>query len=118
MATAWSNRARAAGLLLLAGTDVGNPYVIAGWSLHRELELLVEAGLSPLAALQAATLNPARFLEATDSLGTVAEGKLAELVLLDANPLADIRNTRRIRAVVRNGKLYDRTALGALLTRN
>jgi imidazolonepropionase-like amidohydrolase len=108
----------AAGLPLLAGTDVGNPYVVAGWSLHRELELLVEAGLTPLAALQTATLNPARFLEATDSLGSVAEGKLADLVLLDANPLVDIRATRRIRAVVKNGRLYDRAALDALMARN
>ena len=104
-----------AGVPMLAGTDVGNPLLVPGYSLHRELELLVQAGLPPLAALQAATINPARFLNATDSLGTVAPGKLADLVLLDADPLVDIGNTRRIRAVVVNGRLLDRTALDAML---
>ena len=105
----------AAGVPILAGTDVGNPFVIPGWSLHHELELLVGAGLTPLAALQAATLNPARFLDATDSMGTVAPGKLADLVLLEANPLTDIRNSRRIRGVMINGRYYDRAALDTLL---
>jgi imidazolonepropionase-like amidohydrolase len=104
-----------AGVPMLAGTDVGNPLLIPGYSLHRELRLLVQAGLTPLAALQTATVNPARFLNASDSLGTVAPGKLADLVLLDADPLADIGNTRRIRAVVVNGRLLDRTALDAML---
>jgi imidazolonepropionase-like amidohydrolase len=103
-----------AGVPMLAGTDVGNPLLIPGYSLHRELELLVRAGLTPLAALQAATINPARFLNATDSLGTVAPGKLADLVLLDADPLAAIANTRRIRAVVVNGRLLDRAALDTM----
>lgn len=105
----------AAGVPLLAGTDAGNPFVVPGHALHHELAMLVEAGLSPLAALQAATLNPARFLGATDSLGTVAEGKVADLVLLDADPLVDIRNTRRIRAVIVNGRYFDRAALDAML---
>lgn len=104
-----------AGVPLLAGTDVGNPFVVPGFSLHTELEMLVRAGLSPLAALQAATVNPARFLAATDSLGTVEPGKLADLVLLDADPLADIRNTARIRAVITNGRYLDRAALDAML---
>jgi imidazolonepropionase-like amidohydrolase len=104
-----------AGVPILAGTDVGNPFLVPGYNLHRELELLVRAGLTPLAALQAATLNPARFLKATHSLGTVAPGKLADLVLLDANPLADIEATRRIQAVVVNGRLLDRRALDTLL---
>jgi imidazolonepropionase-like amidohydrolase len=106
-----------AGVPILAGTDVGNPFVVPGWSLHRELELLVEAGLSPLEALRAATLNPAIYLEATDSLGTIAAGKLADLVLLEANPLDDIRNTRRIRAVIINGRYLDRQALDTLVGR-
>ena len=105
---------RAARVPMLAGTDVGNPFVVPGWSLHHELALLVDAGLTPLEALQTATLNPARFLEATDSLGTVAPGKLADLVLLDANPLADIRNSRTIRGVMINGRWHDRAALDAL----
>lgn len=100
---------------LLAGTDVGIPGQVPGISLHQDLELLVEAGLTPLEALRAATLNPATVLGTTDSLGTVEEGKLADLVLLDANPLEDITNTRRIRAVVANGRLYRRADLDRLL---
>lgn len=105
----------AAGVPILAGTDLHNPYIYPGFSLHDELELLVESGLPPLAALRAATLNPALYFGATDSLGTVAPGKLADLVLLDADPLADIRNTRKIQAVVLDGRLLDRAALDALL---
>jgi hypothetical protein len=106
----------AAGVGVLAGSDASNePYVYAGGGLHEELALLVATGLTPLQALQAATLNPARFLEATDSLGAVAPGRVADLVLLDANPLDDIRNTRRIRAVVQRGRWLDRAALDALL---
>jgi imidazolonepropionase-like amidohydrolase len=79
--------------------------------------LLTEAGLTPLEAIQAATLNPAKFFHATDSLGTVGAGKIADLVLLDANPLVDIHNTTRIRAVVANGRYFDRVALDALIAR-
>jgi imidazolonepropionase-like amidohydrolase len=103
------------GVVLLAGTDVGVPLQVPGMSLHVELERLVEAGLTPLAALQTATLNPARVLKTVDSLGTVDTGKLADLVLLDANPLDDIRNTQKIRAVVANGHLYRRSDLDQLL---
>ena len=99
---------------LLAGTDAGALYTYPGSSLHDELAQLVRAGLTPAAALRAATLGPAEFLDATDSLGTVAAGKLADLVLLDADPLADIRNTRSIRAVVLRGRLFGREALDAL----
>ena len=97
------------------GTDVGNPWLAAGFSLHDELTLFVQAGMPPLAALQTATINPARYLGALDSLGTIAEGKIADLVLLDANPLDDIRNTRRIRAVIVNGCILTRAALDSLL---
>jgi len=76
---------------------------------------MVAEGLSPLTALQSATLNPAKFLHATDSLGTGAAGKLADLVLLDANPLADVTNTTTIRAAVANGRYYDRAALDRIL---
>jgi imidazolonepropionase-like amidohydrolase len=106
-----------AGVPLLAGSDVNNPHVFPGFALHDELALFVEAGLSPEAALTAATVSPARYFGATDSLGTIAVGKLADLVLLDADPLADIRNTRRIRAVVLNGRLLERTDLIRLLAR-
>ncbi len=103
------------GIGLLAGTDAILPQVYPGFSLHDELGLLVKAGLSPLAALQTATLNPARFLGLEKTLGTVEKGKLADLVLLEANPLADINNTKRISAVVANGHLFDRLALDKVL---
>jgi hypothetical protein len=104
-----------AGVTLLAATDVGVPLQIPGLGLHRELMRLVEAGLTPLEALQAATLNPARVLHLADSLGTVEAGKLADLVLLDANPLEDISNTRRISVVVADGRVYRRPDLDRLL---
>jgi imidazolonepropionase-like amidohydrolase len=104
-----------AGVSLLAGTDVLNPYVLPGFSLHDELQLLVQAGLTPLAALQAATISPARFFAATDSMGTIAVGKVADLVLLEADPLRDISNTTRIRAVIARGRLYGRRGLDAIL---
>jgi imidazolonepropionase-like amidohydrolase len=107
-----------AGVLLLAGTDVGVPFQVPGIGLHVELERLVEAGLTPLKALQTATLNPARVLEMADSLGTIERGKLADLVLLDANPLEDIRNTQKVRAVVADGRLYRRADLDQLLARS
>jgi uncharacterized protein (TIGR02246 family) len=106
---------RDAGVTLLAATDVGVPFQVPGISLHVELERLVEAGLTPLEALQAATLNPARVLGLDDSLGTVQAGKLADLILLDANPLEDISNTQRIRTVIADGQLYRRTDLDELL---
>jgi imidazolonepropionase-like amidohydrolase len=106
---------RDAGVGLLARTDVSNPYMVPGFSLHEELATLVRAGLTPLEALQAATLNPARSLAGTDSLGTVEPGRVADLVLLDANPLEDIESIRRVRAVVLAGHYVDRPALDAML---
>jgi hypothetical protein len=106
-----------AGVVLLAATDVGIPMLVPGLSLHEELALLVEAGLTPLEALRTATVNPARVLGLADSLGTIEAGKLADLVLLDANPLADIANTRRIRAVVADGRLFRRADLDQLLAK-
>jgi imidazolonepropionase-like amidohydrolase len=100
---------------LLVGTDA--PGVAPGWSVHEEMRLLVTAGLSPMDAIRAATLSPARYLGASDSLGAVATGRVADLVLLDANPLTDIRNSRRIRAVIANGRVFDRAALDGLLPR-
>jgi imidazolonepropionase-like amidohydrolase len=104
-----------AGVRFLAGTDLANPYIYPGFSLHDELVSLVAAGFTPAEALRAATLDPARYLGATDSLGSIEPGKRADLVLLDANPLEDIRNTTKIAAVVAAGRLYDRAALQKLL---
>ena len=103
------------GVKILAGTDSAAPYVFPGFSLHEELALLVQAGLTPMEALQTATRNPAEFLSKLDSQGTIVVGKNADLLLLDANPLDDLRNTQKIRAVVIRGKLLDRTALDQLL---
>ena len=102
--------AHRAGVKILAGTD----YIVAGIDLHRELEQLVAAGLSPAEALRTATTHPARYMGLAHEYGTVETGKVADLLLLEANPLDDIRNTRRIRAVVFNGNLYDRAALDGL----
>jgi imidazolonepropionase-like amidohydrolase len=106
---------RRAGVEFLAGTDVLNPYCFPGFSLHDELGLLVEAGLSPLEALQAATINPARFLGKDKELGTVEKGKIADLVLLAANPLDDIGNSRKIEAVVLSGKLLPKAEIEKML---
>jgi hypothetical protein len=104
-----------AGVKLLAGTDAPRAFVYPGFSVHDELALLVQCGLSPLEALRTATYNPAEYLGALDSLGTIGEGKLADLVLLDANPLLDIRNTTRIAVVIANGRVFDSAARAALL---
>jgi imidazolonepropionase-like amidohydrolase len=106
-----------AGVPILAGTDAMNPGCFPGFSIHDELALLVDAGLSPLAALQAATRNAAQFMGQIDSRGTIEVGKIADLVLLDQDPLADIHNTRSVRAVVLNGKLYPRETLNVMLLR-
>src|SRR5579871_4203143 len=103
------------GVKILAGTDSAAPYVFPGSSLHEELALLVKAGLTPMEALQAATRNPAEFLGQLDSQGTIAVGKDADLLLLDANPLADIHNTEKIRAVVLRGScLIERLSTACL----
>ena len=102
-----------AGVPLLVGTDA--PGVAPGWSVHEELRLFVRAGLTAADALRAATLEPARYLRAADSLGTIAAGRRADLVLLDADPLADIRSTTRIRAVIAGGRVLERATLDALL---
>ena len=104
-----------AGVPMLAGTDVGNAFCFPGFSLHDELALLVESGLTPLAALQAATSNAAILMDATDRYGSVAKGKIADLVLLDADPLQDIHNTSKISEVFLDGKEFNRTALDEIL---
>ncbi|MHC4993623.1 MAG: amidohydrolase family protein [Planctomycetota bacterium] len=104
-----------AGVRFLAGTDTANPFCLPGFSLHDEMALLVDAGLSEMEALQAATRNPAEFMGRLGDLGTVEPGKLADLVLLDANPLEDIDHTTRIASVVFNGRHFERGFLDAIL---
>ncbi|HEY7290856.1 MAG TPA: amidohydrolase family protein [Vicinamibacterales bacterium] len=96
-----------AGVPIVAGTDEGVP----GYSLHREIELYVEAGLTPIEALQAATMVPARVMKLQNELGTIEKGKRADLVVLDANPLERIQNVRRTRWTISGGRVYDAAAL-------
>lgn len=104
-----------AGVPIMAGTDAMNPYCFPGFSLHDELALMVEAGMTPLAVLQAATINPAKFLGRTAEMGTVEAGKIANLLLLRADPLADIHNTTQIQAVWLQGRYFDQPALARML---
>ncbi len=105
-----------AGVPFMAGTDTAaGVHIFPGFSLHQELALFVKAGLTPMEALQTATLNPAKFLGDTADMGTVEKGKIADLVLLDANPLDDINNTRKIRAVVLAGQYFSRAQLDEML---
>jgi imidazolonepropionase-like amidohydrolase len=94
---------------------MADPYVFPGFSLHDELEWLVKSGFTPLQALQAATFNPALFLGRLDNYGVVEREHAADLVLLDANPLQDIHNTRKIFGVVLDGKYYSRGGLDKML---
>jgi imidazolonepropionase-like amidohydrolase len=105
------------GVNMLAGSDCGasNNFAWPGWSLHEELAAFVEAGLSPLDALKLATRSAARFLKEESERGTIEKGKIADLVLLDANPLEDIRNTQKIAGVMVRGKWHDRRALDRIL---
>jgi imidazolonepropionase-like amidohydrolase len=109
------HRAQTLGLRLLAGTDITIPYTYPGFSLHDELKLFVEAGLSPMQALETATTNPALFLGLSKTWGRVEPGYTANLVLLTADPSADISNTEKIDAVILNGKFLDRTQLDQML---
>jgi imidazolonepropionase-like amidohydrolase len=105
-----------AGVPFMAGTDTApGVYIVPGFSLHDELANFVEAGFTPMESLQTATSNPAKFLGMEGGFGSVEAGKVADLVLLGANPLEDIRNTQRIEAVVANGRLFDRVALDQIL---
>ena len=104
-----------AGVKMLAATDALVWYVFPGFSLHDELGLFVQAGLSPMEALQTATRNPAIYLGLSDMVGTVEQGKQADLVLLEANPLENISNTKRIAAVVVNGMLIPKVSLDKML---
>ena len=107
-----------AGVMFLAGTDIGlNNPVLPGVGLHQELELLVESGFTPLEALETATKNPATYFGVTNQLGTLEVGKVADIVMLDANPLADIRNTQKVRAVIMRGRYFSRADLDGMLER-
>jgi hypothetical protein len=104
-----------AGVSFLAGTDTPNPFCFPGFSIHDELALLVQAGFSPLEALQTATINPAKFWGLDKDLGTIEQGKFADMVLLSGNPLNDISNTKRIAAIIIRGKLIKRDEADAML---
>ena len=108
---------RRGGIEFLAGTDVPVPYGFPGFTLHDELAILVQAGFTPMEALQAATRNPARFLDREKEIGTIEKGKIADLVLLNANPLQDIGNTQKIEAVVVAGRLIPKSELVEMLAK-
>ena len=104
-----------AGVRFMAGSDGPDPFVFPGFSLHDELELLVQNGFTPAQVLEAATTNPATFMEKSGKYGSIEKSHSADLVLLEANPLEDIRNTRKIAAVVLGGKYYPRAELDKML---
>ena len=105
------------GVRLLVGTDGVTDYCLPGFGVHDELQRLVDAGLTPLEALQAATLEPAEYLSRTNDFGAIAAGKIADLVLLNDSPLSDISHTTTIRGVIRGGRYLDRAALDRMLSR-
>ena len=101
---------------VMAGTDCPIFFLTPGFSLHRELEVLVErAGLDPIEAIKTATYNPALYFDIEDDLGTIETGKIADLLILHANPLDNIRNTTTIHTVIKDGYVHDRTDLDSLL---
>ncbi len=104
-----------AGVPIGAGTDTPIGFAAPGYSLHSELEMLVRAGLSPMEALRAATIRPAEFFSLEDEMGTIEPGRLADLVLLEGNPLDDITLTRSVQAVVTKGEFLSRSELDALV---
>ena len=99
------------GIKLAVGTDAGNPAVFFGPSVHREMELMVEAGIPPAEVIKAATANAAEILGKGDKLGTISRGKLADILVVEGNPLENIRNTQNIFIVIKNGKILDRAEL-------
>jgi imidazolonepropionase-like amidohydrolase len=105
-----------AGVKLMAGSDSPEWFLVQGFSIHDELETFVKCGLTPWAALQTATINPATYLSFDKRLGTIEQGKQANLILLDKNPLEDIRNTRSIHAVFTGKKMYEKQQLQEMMT--
>ncbi len=104
-------RVRDAGIPIVLGTDAGNPLTLHGPSIYLELEAMADAGLSPMEVLVAGTRNAARAMGRAEDLGTLEPGKVADLLVLTADPLADVRNWRRVEAVMRGGRLHDRAVL-------
>jgi len=102
------------GVKILAGTDTLDSMIVAGYSLHEELVMMVDAGISPLKALQSATLSPAQYSNLQNKFGSIESGKVADLLILNKNPLVNINNTRDIAAVMFNGQLFDQPALNQL----
>jgi hypothetical protein len=111
-----TGKAYRAGVPIMVGTDANDSFVFVGSSVHDELDHLIEAGLTPAQALDAATRTGAEYLGRTSEFGSVQPGRVADLVLLDANPLTDIRNARRIHAVLVNGRYLSRAALDSMLS--
>jgi len=103
------------GVKFIAGTDFPNPYVFPGFSLHDELSLMVKGGMPTLAALQSATINPAIFMNKEDDFGSVEVGKIASLIILNKNPLENVKNTKSIETVIIRGIVYNRKALDLML---
>jgi hypothetical protein len=112
-----TGRAHAAGVPIGAGTDTPIGFAVPGYSLHSELEFLVRAGLSPLEALKSATLRPAEYFSLDDEMGTIDIGKRADLVLLDADPLANITNAKAINAVITRGRVFKKDELAQMTAR-
>ena len=96
------------GVKIMAGTDTPIGFLTPGYSLHKELELLVEAGLTPLEALRSATVTPAEFFEMENEMGSIDQGKYADLIILNSNPMEDIKNTQDIYMVISKGKIQER----------
>jgi len=110
------HKAHKAGVRIVAGTDSGDTYVFPGFAIHDELAELVRTGLAPIDALRSATIDAARFSGKAQEYGSIEVGKVADMVLLDANPLADIRSTQQIAGLFFNGHYLNRAALDKLLT--
>lgn len=110
-------RLKESNVTILAGTDTPIAFLTPGFSLHKELEMLVKGGLEPLEAIASATLLPAQYFGLEKKMGTIDENMISNLILLDANPLQDIKNTQKINSVIKNGMLHNRAALDDMLKR-
>lgn len=115
--TALTGEAFRAGVPILIGSDSPDSYIFPGFSYHLEMEMLADAGMPPLAILKAATVQAAQFSNEEQDYGSLAPGRLADLLILDADPLSDISNSRRIDAIIAAGRLWDRPALDGLLAK-